>query len=141
MRRHSRPTSSRRKNALSRMERQVIMVKFLRDCKAVRVNFSGCTVKLVALGQWAVQAKVDGVTYRRPGFFPTRASASKRALAETRFAREVFLDCQNWEIVVDQEADDVILRRAYKQYRSMGLSPAVSLEYGRNQVKFSKNGW
>jgi len=34
-----------------------------------------------------------------------------------------------------------ILRRAYRQYRSMGLSPAVSIEYGRNQVEFHHNGW
>jgi hypothetical protein len=118
------------------------MVKFLFNLTATKVQFLGCSVKLVNIGQWAVQVKVNGVTYRRPGFVTTRAAAAKLALGITTYAQASgILDCQTWSIVEDAEADQVILERAYKQYRAQGLSPAVSIEYGRNQVEFAKNGW
>ena len=118
------------------------MVKFLFNLTATKINLVGCSVKLVALGQWAVQVKVNGVTYRRPGFVTTRGAAAKLALGITTYAQASgILDCQSWEVIPDEEADQVILERAYKQYRAQGLSPAVSIEYGRNQVEFARNGW
>ena len=116
-------------------------IKFLFNLTATQVQFIGCGVKLVDVGKWQVYVKIKGVTYLRPGTFNSRSAAVLVALGNNRYAdRTGFLDCQDWE-QVNTEAEDKILLRAFRQYRNEGRSPAVSLEFARNQVWFSKFGW
>jgi len=117
------------------------MIRFLFNLTATQVEFVGCGVKLVDLGKWQVYVKINGVVYLRPGPFDTRGAAVLVALGNNRYADQTgMLDCQDWE-PVNTEADDTILRRAFRQYRNEGRSPAVSLQYARNQVWFAKFGW
>ena len=119
------------------------MAQFIADVQSVvSFEFDGVAVKLVSHNQYFLQVKVNGETFRYCEPFASRGAAAREALRLDRFCDQCgFIDGIRWDSIGDDDSDKAILERAYKQYRSEGRSPAVSIVYARNQVEFAHNGW
>lgn len=114
--------------------------------KAIDFTFAGIGVTMVSNGpQWAVsyahRSWINGECFQGPGRYDTREEAARVALQLSRHIEMTgtFFG-MSWDRIPSED-DRTVMVRAFKAYRSRGLKPAVAIEYARNQVAFSRNGW
>lgn len=114
--------------------------------KAIQFSFQGLSVAMVSSGpNWPVayahRTWVNGECFQGPARFGTRSEATKAALASDHLFRtsDTFFG-MTWDRVPEED-DRTVMVRAFKAYRQMGIKPAAAIDYARNQVAFSHDGW